>query len=99
LPYAETGDVGGNAPGLVAGEQLGRRAAARFLLEIGEHLEHEHAGATATIASQKPLGIECYDVYSFAGLDRNGCTDLAAKVALVFCVSPRHVPRGYDLGI
>jgi len=32
------GDVGGDAPGLVAGEQLGRGAASRFLLEIGEHL-------------------------------------------------------------
>jgi hypothetical protein len=31
----QLGDVGGDAPGLVAGEQLRRCAAARLLLEIG----------------------------------------------------------------
>ena len=34
----QLGDVGGDAPGLVAGEELGLGAASRFLLEIGEHL-------------------------------------------------------------
>ena len=36
----QRGDVGGDAPGLVAGEQLRRRAASRFILEIdvGERL-------------------------------------------------------------
>jgi len=45
----QLGDVGGDAPGLVAGEQLGRGAASRFLLEIGEQLplvstSMKHAG-------------------------------------------------------
>jgi hypothetical protein len=30
----QLGDVGGDAPGLVAGEQVSRRASARLLLEI-----------------------------------------------------------------
>jgi len=30
----QLGDVGGHPPGLVVGEQLGRRAASRLLLEI-----------------------------------------------------------------
>ena len=30
----QLGDVGGDAPGLVAGEQLGRRAPSRLILEI-----------------------------------------------------------------
>ena len=30
----QLGDVGGDAPGLVAGEQLGRRAATRLVLEM-----------------------------------------------------------------
>jgi hypothetical protein len=31
----QLGDVGGDAPGFVAGEQIGRRAPAWLLLEIG----------------------------------------------------------------
>jgi hypothetical protein len=55
-------------------------------------------GATATIASQKPLGIECYDVYSFARLDRKGRTDLAAKVRAGVLLA--RVTQGrHDLGI
>jgi hypothetical protein len=36
----QLGDIGGDAPGLVAGEQLGRRSTTRLLLEIhvGERL-------------------------------------------------------------
>ena len=30
----QLGDVGGDAPGLVAGEQLGRRTPSRLLLEV-----------------------------------------------------------------
>ena len=47
--FRQLGDVGGDASRLVLGEQLGRRAASRFLLEIGEHLplvstSMKHAG-------------------------------------------------------
>jgi hypothetical protein len=77
------------------GEELGRGGASRFLLEIGEHLplvstSIKQAGCYGDIASQKPLGIECYAIsleggspsrgHSFARLDRNGRIDLAAKV-------------------
>jgi hypothetical protein len=34
--FRQLGDVGYNAPGLVAGEQLRRCASARLILEIGE---------------------------------------------------------------
>ena len=34
LEFRQLGDVGGDAPGLVGGEQLGRRAASRLLLAI-----------------------------------------------------------------
>ena len=56
----QLGDVGGDAPGLVAGEQLGRCAAARLLLEIdvGERLP---VGVADDEAPPMQLGVGLVD--------------------------------------
>jgi len=61
----QLGEVGGDAPGFVAGEQLRRRASGlgtALEIDVGERLTvgvHDHE-ACRVIASQKPLRIKCY---------------------------------------